>query len=62
MDIEELPSTMPAMLARTVAQHGKNDAIVMSRDSLTYQELDRRTAKMARALLAIAPARARGSR
>ena len=53
MDIAELPQTIPAMLARTVAEHGKNDAILMARDAVTYEELDRRTAKMARALLAI---------
>ena len=53
MDSAEVPSTIPAMLARTVAEHGKNDAIVMNGDSVTYEELDRRTAKMARALLAI---------
>jgi acyl-CoA synthetase (AMP-forming)/AMP-acid ligase II len=53
MDIDDLPSTIPAMLARTVAEHGKHDAIVMSRDSVTYEELERRTARMARALLAI---------
>jgi acyl-CoA synthetase (AMP-forming)/AMP-acid ligase II len=53
MDLAALPQTVPAMLARTVAEHAKNDAILMNRDSVTYEELDRRTAKMARALLAI---------
>ena len=53
MSSAEVPSTIPAMLACTVAEHGKNDAIVMNSDSLTYDELDRRTARMARALLAI---------
>jgi acyl-CoA synthetase (AMP-forming)/AMP-acid ligase II len=53
METADLPLTIPALLARTVAEHGKSDAILMNRDAVTYEELDRRTAKMARALLAI---------
>lgn len=46
-------ATLPAMLAHSVAIRGGNDAVVMAGETLSYDDLDRRTARMARALLAI---------
>ncbi len=46
-------STLPELFASVVAARGKHDAIVMARETLSYEELDLRSAKMARALLAI---------
>lgn len=48
----EPPSTLPAFLARVVAARGTHPAIVMAHETVSYDELDRRTAAMARALLA----------
>jgi acyl-CoA synthetase (AMP-forming)/AMP-acid ligase II len=48
----EPPSTIPALLARHVAERGDQEAVVTARESLTYQDLDRRTGAMASALLA----------
>ncbi len=52
MDGTEPASTLPEMLAQLVAVRGKHPAIMTARETLTYEELDRRTALMARALLA----------
>ncbi len=52
MEGGEPPSTLPALLAQIVAARGAHPAVVTPRESLTYAELDRRTARMARALLA----------
>ena len=49
----EPPSTVPALLSRVVAARGRHDAIAMVQETVSYQELERRTARMARALLAI---------
>ena len=49
----ELASTLPALLAAVVAQRGRHEAIATARETLSYEELERRTARMARALLAI---------
>ena len=46
------PSTIPAMLAHVVATRGGEDAVATLDETLTYAELDSRTAHMARALLA----------
>ena len=46
-------STWPALFANVVAERGKHDALVVGGETLSYDELDRRTARMARALLAI---------
>lgn len=53
MEETEPASTVPALMANLVATRGKEDAIAMMRETLTYEELDRRAAKLARALLAI---------
>lgn len=47
------PSTVPAMLADLVATRADHDAIAMIAETVSYAELDRRSARMARALLAI---------
>src|SRR5262249_54596861 len=49
----EPPSTIATMLAATVARRPDHEAIVMRAETLTYAGLDARTARMARALLAI---------
>ena len=46
------PSTLPALLADLVARRGAHPAIVTARETLTYRDLDDRSARMARALLA----------
>jgi acyl-CoA synthetase (AMP-forming)/AMP-acid ligase II len=48
----ELLSTIPAMIADVVARRGGEDAVVMPDESVTFAELDARSARMARALLA----------
>ena len=53
MNENELPSTIPQLLARAVATRAGHEAIAMVDGSVTYAELDRRSARMARALLAI---------
>lgn len=50
---EDAPSTLPALLAKVVAERAEHPALVTSQESLTYAELNQRTASMARALLAI---------
>jgi len=52
MNTAEPPSTVPALLADLVARRGGHDAIAMLHETVTYDELDRRSALMARALLA----------
>ena len=47
----EPASTIPALFAGVVAERGDRDALVTAGGTLTYNELDRRTAQMARALL-----------
>lgn len=46
-------TTIPQLLAQLVSQRGDHDAIVMSSGKLSYAELNRASAAMARALLAI---------
>ena len=53
MEDLELPSTLPALLAKCVASRGKQDAVATLEETLTYEELDRRTARLARALLSL---------
>src|SRR5262245_14811486 len=53
METVEPASTLPRLLADVVAARGKHDAIVTVREPLSYDELDRRTAELARALLAV---------
>jgi acyl-CoA synthetase (AMP-forming)/AMP-acid ligase II len=52
METADSPSTLPRLLAEVVAARGDHDAIVTVRETLSYAELDRRTARMARAFLA----------
>jgi acyl-CoA synthetase (AMP-forming)/AMP-acid ligase II len=47
------PGTLPQLLSRTVAGRGSHEAVVMTRETVSYAELERRSAKMARALLAL---------
>jgi acyl-CoA synthetase (AMP-forming)/AMP-acid ligase II len=49
----EPPSTLPALLRSVVAARGPHDAVAMAAETLSYDELDRRTGRMARALLAL---------
>jgi acyl-CoA synthetase (AMP-forming)/AMP-acid ligase II len=53
MEEIEPPATVPSLLAKWVANRGKHDAIATLEETLTYEELDRRTARMAQALLAL---------
>lgn len=53
MTAAEPPSTIPAMLAGLVATRGGHDAIATAAETVSYAELDARSARMARALLAI---------
>ena len=46
------PSTIPAQFAATLAARGDRDAVAMMHETVTYAELDRRSARLARALLA----------
>ena len=53
MSEPEPKATVSAMLARSVAAWGGKDAVVTARETLSYEELARRSARTARALLAI---------
>ncbi len=46
-------ATFPALLARTVAERQDHPALVVASETLTYGDLDERSARMARALLAV---------
>jgi len=48
----EPPSTIPGQFAAVVAARGDHDAIATLAEMVSYAELDRRSARMARALLA----------
>jgi len=52
LDQPEPPSTIPALLAHLVHTRGEHPAIVTRSGTLSYAELDARSAEMARALLA----------
>src|SRR5580692_1542524 len=49
----EPATTVPALLANFVAARGTYDAVATVEETLSYEELERRTSKMARALLAL---------
>ncbi len=49
---EEPPATLPALLAHVVGNRADHPALVMPGEALTYAELDARSARLARALLA----------
>src|SRR6201993_5118686 len=53
MPEEEPPSTVPRLLARIVAQRAAHDAIATVDETIDYAALDRRSARLARALLAL---------
>jgi acyl-CoA synthetase (AMP-forming)/AMP-acid ligase II len=53
MEEIEPASTLPKLLANFVATRGKRDAVATIEETLTYEELERHTSKMARALLAL---------
>ncbi|KHK91546.1 class I adenylate-forming enzyme family protein [Novosphingobium malaysiense] len=46
------PSTIPALLAEVVARRGEADAIATVAETISYRELDERSANLARALIA----------
>src|SRR4051794_24857077 len=48
----EPASTFPELLAEIVAERADHPAVILADETLTYRELDRRSARMARALLA----------
>ena len=48
----DTPETIPSLLASIVAARGGHDAVAMIGETISYDELDRRSARMARALLA----------
>ena len=52
MSAAEPPSMIPAQFAATVAARGACDAVAMLAGTVSYAELDRRSARLARALLA----------
>jgi acyl-CoA synthetase (AMP-forming)/AMP-acid ligase II len=49
----EPATTVPKLLANFLATRGKHDAIATVAETLSYEELERRTSRMARALLAL---------
>ena len=49
----EPASTFPQLLAEVVVARADHDALIFAEETLSYTELDRRTARIARALLAI---------
>lgn len=53
MERDDLPDTYAALLAKVVAERRDHEAIVTNDEVVTYGELDRRSAEIARALLAI---------
>lgn len=58
MDETEPASTFPQLFADIVAARADHDALVFAAETLSYAELDRRCARMARALLAIGAGKA----
>lgn len=50
--MSESPATFPALFAQVVAARGEHPALVMRSQTLTYDELNEQSARMARALLA----------
>ncbi|TGD76136.1 long-chain fatty acid--CoA ligase [Mangrovimicrobium sediminis] len=51
MSDEHMPATLPALFAAQVKHRGARDAVVTLSESVSYAELDRRSAELARALL-----------
>jgi acyl-CoA synthetase (AMP-forming)/AMP-acid ligase II len=46
------PSTLPALFAEVVSRRGDHDAVATPAETISYAELDRRSAELARALIA----------
>jgi acyl-CoA synthetase (AMP-forming)/AMP-acid ligase II len=53
MDAIEPATTVPNLLANLAAARGQHDAVATVAETLSYEELERRTSRMARALLAL---------
>jgi len=53
MEEIEPATTVPKLLANVVATRGKHDAVATVAETLSYEELEGRTSRMARALLAL---------
>jgi acyl-CoA synthetase (AMP-forming)/AMP-acid ligase II len=53
MEGTEPASTVPELLRRAVAARGREDAVAMVGETVSYAELERRSARLARALLAM---------
>jgi len=53
MTPDNLPATLPQLLARSVAARPAAEAIVTAGEALTYQDLDHRTARIASALVSL---------
>jgi acyl-CoA synthetase (AMP-forming)/AMP-acid ligase II len=53
MDDADLPSTLPSLLSHHVRHFGSRDAIATSGETLSYSQLEQRSAAMARSLLSI---------
>ncbi|HVJ95651.1 MAG TPA: class I adenylate-forming enzyme family protein [Acidimicrobiia bacterium] len=53
MQDRDAASTFPDLFAEIVAARAQHEALVTTTETLTYQELDQRTARVARSLLAI---------
>jgi acyl-CoA synthetase (AMP-forming)/AMP-acid ligase II len=53
MEEIEPATTVPKLLANLVATRGQHDAIATVAETLSYEELERRTSRMARALLSL---------
>lgn len=49
---DDPPSTLPALLRQVVSRRGRKPAIVTAEETVSYTDLDNRSARMARALLA----------
>jgi acyl-CoA synthetase (AMP-forming)/AMP-acid ligase II len=52
MPENEPPSTLPSLLAQIVAARGEHPAIITAHETISYRELDRRSARLALGLLA----------
>ncbi|MFV2174055.1 class I adenylate-forming enzyme family protein [Actinomadura sp. LOL_016] len=52
MDGTEPASTFPRLFAEIVAARGEHPSLILASETLTYRDLDHRSARMARALLA----------
>jgi acyl-CoA synthetase (AMP-forming)/AMP-acid ligase II len=49
---DQPPSTVPALFAKVAAERSRHDAVATMAETISYAELDRRSAELARALIA----------